>query len=69
MFDQAEDLAGRVAFEAAEDFAPGLALLDAALIVVLGARLDPQAGEHDAVEGGIGLTITAAVEATELPAY
>ncbi|MFH9969550.1 hypothetical protein ACH4PR_51420 [Streptomyces mirabilis] len=61
-----EDLPGRIAFEATNDFATGLALLDPALVVALGARFDPQAGEHDAVERGIGLTITAAVEATEL---
>jgi hypothetical protein len=52
-----EDLPGSVAFEAADDFAPGLALLDPALVVVLGARVDPQAGEHDAVERGVGLPV------------
>jgi hypothetical protein len=63
-----EDLAGRIAFEATDDFATGLALLDPALVVVLGTRVDPQAGEHDAVERGIGLPVTTTVEATELSA-
>jgi integrase len=63
-----EDLPRRVALEATDDFTPGLALLDAALVVVLSARVDPQAGEHDAVERGVGLSVPAAVEATELPA-
>jgi hypothetical protein len=61
LFDQVEDLPGRVAFEAPDDFASGLALLDAALVVVLRARVDPQAGEDDAVERGIGLTVTTTV--------
>jgi hypothetical protein len=63
-----EDLSGRIAFEATDDFASGLALLDAALVVVLGARVDPQAGEHDAVERGVGLPVATTIEATVLPA-
>jgi hypothetical protein len=66
--DEVEDFPGRVAFEAPDDFAPGLALLDPALVVVLRARVDPQTGEHDSVECGVGLTVTAAVETAELPA-
>jgi hypothetical protein len=63
-----KDLAGRTAFEATDDFTPGLALLDPALVVVLSARVDPQTGEHDAMERGIRLTVATPVEATELPA-
>jgi hypothetical protein len=68
LFDQVEDLPGRITFEAPDDFASGLALLDAALVAVLGARVHPQAGEDDAVERGVGLTVAAAVETTKLPA-
>ncbi|MFD9327846.1 hypothetical protein [Streptomyces sp. NPDC060065] len=50
-----------------DDFASGLALLDAAFVVVLCARVDPQASEHDAMERGIGLPVTTTVEATVLP--
>jgi hypothetical protein len=63
-----EDIPSRVAFEATDDFAPGLALLDPALVIVRSARGDPPAGEHDAVERGVGLPVAATVEATELPA-
>jgi hypothetical protein len=62
-----EDLPGRITFEAPDDFAPGLTLLDAALVVVLGTRVDPQTGEDDAMERGVGLPVTAAVETTKLP--
>lgn len=44
-----EDLTGRITFEATDDFAPSLALLDPALVVVLSARVDPQAGEYELV--------------------
>jgi hypothetical protein len=66
--DQVEDLPGRIALEATDDFAPGLPLFDPALVIVLGARVDPQTGEHDAMERGIGLTVATTVEATVLPA-
>jgi hypothetical protein len=59
-----EDLPGRIALEATDDFATGLALLDPALVVVLSARVDPRTGENDAVERGVGLPVAAAVEAT-----
>ncbi|KMS74052.1 hypothetical protein ACM01_15565 [Streptomyces viridochromogenes] len=59
-----EDLPGSVAFEAADDFAPGLALLDPALVGVLGTRVAPKTREYDAVERGTGLPVVAAVEAT-----
>jgi hypothetical protein len=62
-----EDLPSRVAFEAADDFAPGLAILDPALVVVLGAWIDPQTGEHDAVERGVGLPVATAVGVRSTP--
>lgn len=45
-----------------------LAVLDAAFVVVLGARVHTQAGEHDAVERGVGLPVASTVEATVVPA-
>ena len=44
----------------------GLALGEASLQVVLGARIPAQAGEHDGVEGGVGLPVAAAVETAAL---
>jgi hypothetical protein len=56
-----------VAFETPDDFAPSLALFDAAFVAVLGARVEEQAGLHDPVQDGVGLPVAAAVEATVLP--
>ncbi|MFI1183493.1 hypothetical protein ACH4UT_28660 [Streptomyces sp. NPDC020799] len=56
-----KDLPGRIALEATDDFATGLAFLDPALVVVLGARVDPQTGEHDAMERGIRLPVATTV--------
>ena len=56
------DLAGEVAFEAADGFAAGFAFGDAAGEVVAGAGIPAQAGQSDAVERGVGLAVTAAVE-------
>lgn len=63
-----EDLPGRIALEATDDFATGLTLLAPALVVVLSARVDPQTREHDAMERGICLPVATTVETTELPA-
>lgn len=40
--DQVEHFSGGVAFETADDLAPGLALRDAPLIVIAGARIEPE---------------------------
>src|SRR6266487_4134735 len=61
--DELVDLAGDVALEAAEGITAGLALADAAGQVVTGAWVPAQAGQGDAVQGGVGLPVTAAVEA------
>ncbi len=65
--DQVEHLTSSVTFEASDDFASGLALWGAAFAVRLGARVKAQAGLHDPVQGGVGLSVAAAVEATVLP--
>ncbi|GGP34278.1 hypothetical protein GCM10010214_03250 [Streptomyces abikoensis] len=53
-----EDLLGRITLEATDVFATGLALLDPALVIALRARVDPQAGEHDAMKRGVRLTVS-----------
>jgi hypothetical protein len=65
--DQLENLPGRIALEASDYLAPGLALLAATFVVVLGARVDAQAGLHDPVQGRVSLAVAAAVETTVLP--
>src|SRR5580692_6675709 len=57
------DLAGHVTLEAADDFWFGLALLGAAGGVFLGGFVVAEADDDDAVEGGVGLAVPAAVEA------
>jgi len=61
--EEAVDLAGGVAFEAADGFAAGFSFCLAAFEVVAGAGIPAQAADHDAVQGGVGLPVTAAVEA------
>src|SRR6266516_7716894 len=51
------DLAGEVAFQAADDLAVALALAGAPFDVVLGGLLVAQADEHDPVERGVGLAL------------
>ena len=58
----AVDLAGDVALEAADDLGLGDALGGASLDVGAGAWVAAQAAEDDAVEGGVGLAVAAAVE-------
>ncbi len=57
--DQVEDRACGIPPEASDDLASGLALLDAAFVVLLGAWVVAQAGEDDAVQGGVGLAVAA----------
>jgi hypothetical protein len=56
------DLAGEVAFEAADGFAAGFAFGDAAGEVLAGAGVPAQPGQGDAVERGACLSVAAAVE-------
>ena len=56
------DLAGEVAFQAADDLAFALALAGAPFDVVLGGLVVAQADEHDPVERGVGLAVAASVE-------
>ena len=57
------DLASDVSLEAADGLAAGFAFGDAAGEVVAGACVPAQPGQGDAVEGGVGLSVAAAVEA------
>src|SRR5690606_19375637 len=61
--DDLVELAGDVAFEAADDLLLGLALLGASFHVGAGAGVPAQAAEHDPVEGGVGLAVAASVQA------
>ncbi len=65
--DQVEGFPGSVAFEASDDFATGLAFLDAPFVVVLGARVEAQASLHDPVQSGVRLPVAATVETPVLP--
>ena len=56
------DLAGDVALDAADGFASGAALGGAPVEVVAGALFAACAGQGDAVEGGVGAAVAAAVE-------
>lgn len=64
--DEPVDLACDVAFEAAECFATGLAFGDAPVDVAAGAGVPAETGQHDGVEGGVGLPVSAPVEAPTL---
>src|SRR5690606_12238515 len=54
--------AGDVAFEAADDVFFGEAFGGAAFDVGAGGRVVAHAGEHDPVEGGVGLPVSSPVE-------
>jgi hypothetical protein len=60
------ELSCDVAFQTADDLAPGHAFGCASLQVGLGAFIPAQAGLDDAVEGGVGLSVAAAVQAPSL---
>src|SRR5512133_915486 len=60
--EESEDLAGDVAFEAADYLAAGLAFGEASLQVGLGIGVPTEPGESDPVEGGVGFAVAAAVE-------
>ena len=56
------ELAGEVAFEAADNLGGGLAFGAAAGDVGAGGSVPAQPDDGDAVEGGVGLEVAAAVE-------
>jgi hypothetical protein len=56
------DLAGEVALDVADDLAFGFAFCDAPVHVFAGARVVAQADQGDAEQGGVGLSVAAAVE-------
>jgi hypothetical protein len=64
--EQAPDVAGELALEAADGFAGGLAFRLAAGDVVLGCGVAAGAGDDDAVQGGVDLAVAALVEALSL---
>src|SRR4051812_25493730 len=59
---QVEELTGDHALEAADDLFLGQALLRAAVDVGTGAGVPAHPGESEAVQGGVGLSVAAAVE-------
>lgn len=59
--EDAVDLAGDVALEAADDLGLGQALGGAPLDVGAGGCVVAHADQHDAIEGGVGLAVAAAV--------
>ncbi|SRR6266545_4377503 len=60
--EQCVDLAGDVAFQAADDFAFALAFADASHDVVPGRLVIAHADEDDPIERGVRLAVAAAVE-------
>lgn len=58
-----ERFAGDVAFEASDDLSVGSAFGSASGDVVTGSRVAAHAGQHDAVEGCVGVTVSSPVEA------
>ena len=57
-----EDLAGGVAFQAAHDLGGVASLVSASRHVAAGLGVVGHAGEHDAIQRGVGLAASAAVE-------
>src|SRR5690606_27123077 len=66
--DEVVELAGDVALEAPDDLLFGQAVLGASFGVGAGAGVPAQAAQHDAVEGGVGVAVAAAVEAVPVGA-
>ena len=64
--DDRVELPGDVPLEAAHRFAAGLAVMDPALHVVAGGLVPTEPGQGDPVQGGVGLAVTAPVEAPPL---
>ena len=60
--EEVPDAAGEVAFEAADGFFGALAFGAFAGDVVLGLGVAAQAGDGDAVDGGVDLAVAAAIE-------
>lgn len=63
-FDEGEDLAGYVAFQATNDISFAFALFSAVFQVFLGRGIPPQPGQDNAVECRFGLPVTSSVEPT-----
>ena len=66
MFGAGPDFAGDVAFEAAHDFGFGFAFGDASGDVGTGGLVVFHADDDDAVQCGVGLAVSAAVESVAL---
>lgn len=64
--DGVVDLAGDEAFEAADDVLLGEALFGASSHVCLGSGVPAEPAERDAVGGGVGLSVAAAVESVSV---
>jgi hypothetical protein len=62
LLERCVDLAGDVAFEAADDLRLALALAGVPVDVVLRRLVVAHADEADAVEGGVRLAVAASVE-------
>src|SRR5690242_14718577 len=60
--EEVPDAAGEVPFEAADGFLGALALRAFAGDVVLGLGMAAQAGDGDAVDGGVDLAVAAAIQ-------
>src|ERR1019366_3054562 len=60
------DLPCDVALEAADRFLLGLAFLHPSGDVLTGSRVRDHPGDHDVPERGVGLTVSAAIEAVAL---
>src|SRR5215207_6710575 len=60
--EHGEDLAGHIAFQAADDLFLGLALGQARGHVVPGWLVVAQSDDHDPVQRGVGLAVTAPVD-------
>lgn len=67
LLNQPVDLASHIAFEAADDLPPCLALHHASLVVRLSPRVPAQPTQHDAVQCSVRLPVPAAIEPAMLP--
>src|SRR6266496_4124686 len=62
LVQRGEHLPGHVALQTADDLLLGLALLETLRHVVLGLLVVAQPHQHDPIQRGVGLAVTAAVE-------
>lgn len=61
--EEVVDLAGEIAFQAADGLEFGVAFGGLLRDVGLGSRVEPEAADHGEVEGAVGLSVASAVEA------